>query len=104
MIIMEFLYAKFPQASPGALSELKKQTVMNATLKKASERLGLVGLMSAKGLQRHVSDDKVYGDLFESLLGALYLDGEENGYEIAKGFALRHLSDLIPDTYSKLPD
>ena len=50
MVIMEFLFSKFPQASPGALSELKKQTVMNATLKKASERLGLVDFMSAKGL------------------------------------------------------
>lgn len=83
MIIMEHLFLKFPNASPGALSELKKQTVMNATLKKAAEKLGLIEFLLAEGLQRHTSDVKVYGDLLESLLGAIYLDAAD-GYEAAR--------------------
>lgn len=79
IVVSDYIY-NFKELDSGLLSKLRAGLVSTAYLKQISQNLGLDNLVfKSKSLQ--TLSDKTKADLFESLIGAIYLDG---GLEYAK--------------------
>lgn len=86
-IVCEFLYVTYPDYLEGDLTRIKSAVVSRRTCAQLSEALGFHDFLTlGKGMggQEH-APSSVFADVFESVLGAVYLDG---GMEAAKSFVL----------------
>jgi ribonuclease III len=92
LVVAEFLYATFPEASEGELS-LRLNAMVNAeTLAAISEEIGLPALINTGVEMRSAGDRKrvnLRADALESLIAAIYLEG---GLDAARNFITRHWS------------
>ena len=87
-IIAEFLYKKYPYKDEGFLTEIRSRLVNRESLNQLGRKLGLEKIIEVdkkNGLHRHKS---IYGDIMESLIGAIYLD---YGFRVCKHFILHKL-------------
>lgn len=94
-IISCHLFSTYPQANEGYLTQMKSKIVNRKNLNKLGEHLGLT-----KFLQNDTSStlsENISGNLFEALIGALYLDVD---YETCKKVVLERL--LTPSEINKL--
>jgi ribonuclease-3 len=93
-IVCELLFRRFPDYLEGELTKIKSTVVSRRTCAKISAELGLDQfLVIGKGMGSHAqTPPSVHADLFESLIGALYLDG---GMAAAQGFVVRHIEPEI---------
>jgi ribonuclease-3 len=93
-IVCEALFRKFPEYLEGDLTRIKSVVVSRRTCAKISQRLGFDEfLVLGKGMgSQDETPSSVLADVFESLIGAIYLDG---GMEAAKRFILRHIEAEI---------
>ena len=78
LIITDDLYHRFPDASEGSLSRLRASMVKGETLSKLAKELELgdflrlgSGELKSGGFRR----ESILADVFESIIGAIYLDG-----------------------------
>ncbi len=96
-IVCDLLYRKFPEYLEGELTRVKSVVVSRRTCAKISQRLGLDEfLILGKGMgTQEQTPSSVLSDVFESLVGAIYLDG---GMEAARGFVVAHISPEIDET------
>jgi ribonuclease-3 len=96
-IVCELLYLRFPEYLEGELTRIKSVVVSRRTCAKISERLGFDEfLILGKGMgSQDQTPSSVLADVFESLVGAIYLDG---GMEAAKRFIVRHIEAEIDET------
>jgi ribonuclease-3 len=96
-IVCELLYLKFPGYLEGDLTRVKSAVVSRRTCAKISRKLGLDSfLILGKGMgSPDQTPSSVLADVFESVVGAIYLDG---GMEAAKHFIVRHLEPEIDAT------
>lgn len=90
-LVSRFLFDTYPDMPEGKLTKLRASIVCEFTLSKLSRELNLgnygffsKGERNTGGYNR----DSILCDMFESLLGAIYLDG---GLEEADGFVKRLL-------------
>ena len=91
LIVAEYLYKKFSSASEGNLAKMKAMVVSEPILAKISKKLGTGNfLFLSKGEElsggRH--RESILADLFEAVLGAIYLD---SGREEARVFVLENI-------------
>jgi ribonuclease-3 len=95
-VICEQLYREFPESLEGGLTRIKSIVVSRRTCAKVSRRLGLDEfLVLGKGMGTpDQTPDSVLSDVFESLVGAIYLDG---GMDAAAPFIRRHLDPEIAE-------
>lgn len=94
-IISCHLFATYPDANEGYLTQMKSKIVNRKNLNKLGTELGLT-----KFLQNDVNtslSENISGNLLESLVGALYLDVD---YETCKKIVLQRL--LTPSEINKL--
>ena len=94
-IISCHLFSTYPQANEGYLTQMKSKIVNRKNLNKLGEQLGLT-----KFLQNESSStlsENISGNLFEALVGAIYLDVD---YETCKKVVLERL--LTPSEINKL--
>jgi ribonuclease-3 len=93
-IVCEMLFRQFPDYLEGDLTKIKSVVVSRRTCTKISEELGIDEfLVTGKGMgSRADTPPSVLADVFESLIGAIYLDG---GIEAARRFIVRHLGPEI---------
>ena len=94
-IISCHLFATYPDANEGYLTQMKSKIVNRKNLNKLGTELGLT-----KFLQNDVNTSlskNISGNLLESLVGALYLDVD---YETCKKIVLQRL--LTPSEINKL--
>lgn len=87
-IIAEYLYKKYPYKDEGFLTEIRSRLVNRESLNQLGRKLGLEKIIEVdkkNGLYRHKS---IYGDIMESLIGAIYLD---YGFQVCKNFILHKL-------------
>lgn len=96
-IICETLYQRYPDRLEGDLTKLKSYLVSREMCAQLVREAGFHRMMSiGKGM---ISVDQlpksVLAGLFESLVGAIYLDG---GAEAARSFVLRHMEPHIERT------
>jgi ribonuclease-3 len=90
-VVAEWLFTDDPVSPEGVLSRRRQSVVRAATLAKISQRLDLgqaIRLGHGEELSGGRLKPALLADLFEAVLGAVYLDG---GIEPARAFVLRHL-------------
>lgn len=93
-VVCEALYREFPEFQEGDLTRIKSSVVSRRTCTKISRELGLDEfLVTGKGMGGHAkTPDSILADVFESLVGAIYLDG---GMKAARRFILAHMGPEI---------
>jgi len=93
-IVCDLLFRKYPEYLEGELTKIKSIVVSRMTCAKISEDLGVSEfLVLGKGMGSHtLTPSSVMADVFESLIGAIYLDG---GFEAAQQFIIRHIEPEI---------
>lgn len=94
-IIAHDLYLRFPEMDEGALTRLKISLVSGRMLSMVARDLGIAPLILLGDSERGTGSRGMHSALenvFESLVGALYLDG---GLEVARHFALSNLAPHI---------
>ena len=91
MVVCEKLFSKYPDFTEGELTTIKSVVVSRSILAKVSSRMGLPAFMwLGKGLGGHEHlPTSLKANIFEAVVGALYLDG---GLNAARSFILEHLS------------
>ncbi|MGL4348828.1 MAG: ribonuclease III [Chlamydiales bacterium] len=102
LIISAYLFETFPATQEGELSQLRAQIVNAKACSTFTQKMRLERfLLISKGKLRsfHQGKSSVLGDLFEAILGAIYLDG---GLKPAREFIFSHFSQEI-DTIVQSP-
>ncbi|MCB1108567.1 MAG: ribonuclease III [Chlamydiia bacterium] len=95
LLMTEFLYKRYPNLSEGKMSELRSILVdANSCASYVKQFYICEYMLLSKGEQmtRERGHHSLLADLFESLMGAIYLDG---GLEKAHRFFWMHLQDAI---------
>jgi ribonuclease-3 len=94
LVTCEQLFLRFPDYQEGDLTKIKSVVVSRRTCARISRNLGLDQyLFLGKGMHLHSAvPASLMADVFESVVGAMYLDG---GLEPVKTFILKHLSPEI---------
>lgn len=85
-VVSKYLFDHYPELPEGELTKMRASLVCEFTLSKVARELGFgqYGLFSRGELNTGGSDrDSILCDMFESLLGAIYLD---SGMDEAKKF------------------
>lgn len=80
-----------PQCQEGELTKLKQQTITNENISRYSRKLGLDKMT----LSTQNPTDKRTADVFEALLGAIFVDGGEDGFKNAYRFFEENLKDDV---------
>jgi ribonuclease-3 len=99
LVVTEYLYKNFKNSSEGDLAKLKSMVVSEPVLAKISRQLKLGEyLFLSKGEEVTGGRDRssILGDVFESILGAIYLD---SGLDTARKYGLTHLVYEIEHIY-----
>jgi len=81
-VISAYLYKELPTKNEGYLTQMRSKIVSRKTLNEIGEQIGLKKLIKSKIPDRQFSST-LFGDSFESLVGAIYLD---RGYKYAEKF------------------
>lgn len=84
-IISSHLFCSYPDANEGFLTQLKSKIVNRKNLNKLGDELQLIQLIQS---QKNNLGENISGNLFEALIGALYVD---HGYEICKKVILEKM-------------
>ncbi len=96
--VADWLYRDDPRASEGVLSRRRQTTVRAATLAAAARAIGLgsrIQLGRGEELTGGRAKASLLADVFEAVLGAVYLDG---GLRAARSFVRRHLGAVLQGT------
>ena len=95
LIVAEYLYKNYKNASEGTIAKLKAMIVSEPILAKISRQIG-VGkfLMLSKGevISGGRNRESILADSFEAILGAVYID---SNLDEARVFALSHIKQYI---------
>ena len=86
MLVSEYLYKKYPKYGEGKLTKLRANFVCQSALVHYSHELGLKDYLKVSVDEMNLSDNEVISitsDIFESFLGALFLD---QGFAYTKRF------------------
>ena len=106
-VVAKYLYDKFPEADEGYLTRVRTKLVSGKFLAKLSEQMGLQHMvtMNRKAIQQGwYTNPRIMEDVFESLVGCIYLD---LGLMTAKNFLLAvierysNFQDVLQDTNYK---
>lgn len=94
LVVTKFLFERFPRVQEGFLTRLRTKIVSGKMLCTLARSMGLqhVILMDAKALEnRWNENDRILEDVFEALLGAVYLD---LGLDMARQFVISFLQGM----------
>ena len=96
LVICDYLYQIYPNSLEGELTKIKSNIVSRRTCAELATDLGLVDFLQlGKGMgARKELPQSLAAAVFESLIGALYLDA---GLQVAREFILRQMRPLIDE-------
>ncbi len=103
LVVTEYLYKNYPNPE-GELTNWRAALVNGEMLAKISKRLGVEEyLLMSKGEAKDKGRARQYllANAFEAIVGAMYLDYETKGYEIAKTFILKNVVAELPEIIEK---
>lgn len=86
-VIAEFLYNRFPNQDEGFLTQMRSKLVNRSFLTELTFQIGLNNYVKAN-TNNTAENSNIFGDAFEALIGALYLD---KGYTRTKEFITKKL-------------
>ncbi|MFV8468280.1 ribonuclease III [Mycoplasma sp. VS42A] len=95
LLTSSFMYKAYPKLAQGELSRLRAKTVGTGYLSYISREIGLLDILkTGPGKMRDtvIQSAKVQADIFESMVGAIYID---QGLKVAADFAFRYLKERI---------
>ncbi|MBW6459482.1 MAG: ribonuclease III [Bacteroidales bacterium] len=92
-IVADYLYKKFPYQHEGFLTEMRSRIVSRSRFGKLALKMGLNNLIF-HGNGGFTSSKSIYGDTFEALIGAIYLD---KGYKFTRKIVIRRIIDVHLD-------
>ncbi len=72
-VIAAYLFNQVPDQNEGYLTKMRAKIVSRDNLNQLGKELGLLELVRSKVSQNHFGEN-IYGNLFEALVGAIYLD------------------------------
>ena len=72
-VIADYLFKKYPLKDEGFLTKMRSKIVSRNSLNNLSRKIGLDKLVIAR-LDKKSKTDSIYGNAFEALIGAIYLD------------------------------
>lgn len=97
LAVSDFLFRSYPNRDEGELTKMRAALVCEPSLARVAKELGLgYCLLMGKGEERSGGRERpsILADVFEALLGALYLD---QGLVVASNLALQFLAPVIKD-------
>lgn len=86
-VIAAYLFREVPNQNEGYLTKMRAKIVSRENLNTLGKELGLIDLVTSKISRRHFGEN-IYGNLFEALVGAIYLD---KGYPACEKFINKKL-------------
>lgn len=93
-IVADYLYKKFPYQHEGFLTEMRSRIVSRNRFNKLSLKMGLNKLIFQGSSNAFSSSKSIFGDTFEALIGAIYLD---RGYQFTRKTVIRRIIDVHLD-------
>ena len=94
-LLAEALYRRYPDANEGELTRIKSQAVSRATLERVALTMGLERfILVGKGVKKKSIPSSLVGNMFEAIVGAIYLDA---GLAATRKFVLRHLNVIVDE-------
>lgn len=98
LVITDYLYKNYPEKNEGELSQYRSRLVDAVALSKYSEKIGIAEfLVLGKGERKQERKNSLLANLFEAILGAIYLD---SGIEKVSQFLLRQIEKEIQNAMS----
>lgn len=92
-ITSDYLFIEYPHESEGFLTKTRAKIVSRQSLNRLAEQLGLDKMVvfnpTGNSAQKHI-----FGDCFEALIGAIYLD---KGYNVANRIVINQLLPRFVD-------
>lgn len=86
-VIASFLYSKVPHGDEGYLTKMRSKVVSRQHLNELGKELNLIGLVRSR-IPKDNFGNNIHGNLFESLVGAIYLD---KGYKACQKFIYQNV-------------
>lgn len=100
LIVARALFDRRTALSEGAMTEIKSGVVSRRTLARVAQSLGLdEHARIGGGMRGRALPTSVLANLYEAMLGAIYLDG---GFDAANRFALSTLDDALEESTTEL--
>lgn len=81
-VIASYLYKKSPKGNEGYLTQMRSKVVSREHLNSLGKDLNLIKFVKSNIAKEHISDN-IHGNIFEALIGAIYLD---RGYNYCHQF------------------
>lgn len=81
-VIAAYLFEQVPHGDEGYLTKMRSKVVSREHLNELGKELNLIGLVKSK-IPKSNFGNNIHGNLFESLVGAIYLD---KGYKYCERF------------------
>ncbi|MCT4698115.1 MULTISPECIES: ribonuclease III [Tenacibaculum] len=81
-VMASYLYKKVPEGDEGYLTQMRSKVVSRAHLNTLGKDLDLIRFIKSNISQANISNN-IYGNIFEALIGAIYLD---RGYNYCNQF------------------
>jgi len=98
MIVAAYLYERYPDQSEGFLSKLRTKLVNGKMLGYLSDKIGFpkYAIISKQVEDANGRNNyKIMEDIFEAFIGALFLDFEQEGYNVAKTWIIYIIENYI---------
>lgn len=92
-VISCYLFDQAPNADEGYLTKMRSKIVSRKHLNQLGQDLGLINLLKSNVTPKHVGLN-IYGNLFEALIGAIYLD---KGFDSCENFIYKKIIDPYID-------
>lgn len=92
-VVADYLYKKFPTKDEGFLTEMRSKIVSRSRLNQLSRKMG-IDRMIFEEKEVRTKSKSIFGDTFEALIGAIYLD---KGYKVAKKIIIHRIVDVHLD-------
>lgn len=86
-VTSEYLFIEFPDKSEGFMTQLRSKMVSRQTLNDVAKRIGLDDYVITHS-SNNLSQKHIYGDAFEAMIGAIYLD---QGYDFVNRLLINHI-------------
>ena len=93
LVTADILYHAFPEKREGFLSSSRSRIIQRETLNRIALEIGLDKLVQAD-IQFTSHNNYIYGNAFEALIGAIYLDC---GFKQCRRFIAEHIFDRYID-------
>ena len=93
-VIAEHLFKLFPYKDEGFLTQLRSKIVNGHNLQQLALKLGIDKHLKVGLKENEKSKSSVYGDAFEALIGAVYLD---KGFISCKNFIIKRIIKMHVD-------